>query len=90
MKEEHFPIAHEFLNFVNSSVSPFHAVGISETFRKNPTLSSDTSEKLLQEAGFKKIKEIDPWDVKPNGKYYYTRNQSSIVAFAIGGKYVRI
>lgn len=40
-------------------------------------------------AGFKEIKERDPWSstLTPGGKYYLTRNGSSIVAFSIGKKW---
>ncbi|KAK4123676.1 peptidase M18, aminopeptidase I [Parathielavia appendiculata] len=62
----------EFLDFVNASPTPYHAVAASAS--------------LLEAAGFTKIKERDSWAsiVKPGGKYYLTRNGSSIVAFAVG------
>jgi aspartyl aminopeptidase len=43
----------------------------------------------LEKAGFAKIRERDDWSgaVKPGGKYYLTRNGSSIVAFAVGAKW---
>lgn len=43
----------------------------------------------LEAAGFKLVKERDPWSasLQPGGKYYLTRNGSSIVAFAIGKKW---
>jgi aspartyl aminopeptidase len=43
----------------------------------------------FEKAGFVKIKERDPWaaTLKPGGKYYLTRNGSTIVAFAIGKKW---
>jgi aspartyl aminopeptidase len=43
----------------------------------------------LAKAGFKEIKERDSWSstLIPGGKYYLTRNGSSIVAFAIGKKW---
>ncbi len=65
----------DFLDFLSASPSPFHAV--------------DQAKKRLIAAGFIEIKEKDSWDsvLKPLGKYFYTRNQSAIVAFAIGGKY---
>lgn len=67
--------AHEFLDFVNASPTPYHAVATSAT--------------LLEKAGFELIKERDNWahSLRPGGKYYLTRNGSSIVAFAIGGKW---
>lgn len=45
--------------------------------------------KLLEAAGFRGIKERDNWssDLQPGGKYYLTRNGSSIVAFAVGKKW---
>lgn len=44
---------------------------------------------MLISAGFKEISERDSWDhgLKPLGKYFVTRNGSSIVAFAIGGQW---
>lgn len=43
----------------------------------------------LSAAGFKEIKERDSWSstLVPGGKYYLTRNGSSIVAFGIGKKW---
>lgn len=48
-----------------------------------------SSAALLEAAGFAKIKERDNWTstVKPGGKYYLTRNGSSIVAFAVGARW---
>ena len=44
--------------------------------------------KLLEAAGYSKISESVEWgDLKRNGKYYVTRNQSALVAFAVGGAY---
>ncbi|KAK4138250.1 peptidase M18, aminopeptidase I [Trichocladium antarcticum] len=62
----------EFLDFVNASPTPYHAVA--------------SSVALLEAAGFENIKERDNWAsaVKPGGKYYLTRNGSSVVAFAVG------
>jgi aspartyl aminopeptidase len=43
----------------------------------------------LAGAGFKEIKERDSWSsiLQPGGKYYLTRNGSSIIAFGIGKKW---
>ncbi|KAF2671441.1 aspartyl aminopeptidase-like protein [Microthyrium microscopicum] len=67
--------ANAFLDFVNASPTPFHAV--------------KSSRELLEASGFKEIKERDSWSsiVKPNGKYFLTRNASTIVAFAVGGQW---
>ncbi|EHA53968.1 hypothetical protein MCOR02_001664 [Pyricularia oryzae] len=67
--------AHEFLDFVNASPTPYHAVA--------------SSAALLEKAGFELIKERDNWShsLRPGGKYYLTRNGSSIIAFAIGAKW---
>lgn len=66
--------AEDLVAFINASPSPFHAVA--------------ESERRLQAAGFTKLAERDAkWDVQLNGKYYVTRNQSAVIAFAVGGKY---
>ncbi|KAI1326054.1 peptidase [Xylariaceae sp. FL0255] len=65
----------DFLDFVNASPTPYHAV--------------HSSIVRLEKAGFTAIKERDNWSstLKPGGKYYMTRNGSTIVAFAIGAKW---
>lgn len=67
--------ATDFITFVNNSPSPFHAV--------------EEARILLDKAEYKELKECDNWrgTLKKTGKYYFTRNRSTIVAFAIGGKY---
>ncbi|ETS72885.1 Aspartyl aminopeptidase [Pestalotiopsis fici W106-1] len=65
----------DFLEFVNASPTPFHAV--------------QSAIARLDKAGFTKVKERENWSatLKPGGKYYMTRNGSTIVAFAIGSKW---
>lgn len=36
--------------------------------------------------GFTELKEADKWDLAAGGNYYFTRNQSTIVAFTVGKK----
>ncbi|KAG6378832.1 peptidase M18 [Boletus reticuloceps] len=63
--------AKRFLTFINASPTPFHAI-------QNAAVR-------LEAAGFKKVREIDHWEehIEPRGKYYFTRNQSSLLAFTI-------
>jgi len=72
--EQYIPQAKKFLTFVDKSVSPYHAVESAKT--------------ILEGAGFQSVSENDQWNIKPGGKYFFTRNQSTIVAFAIGHKFV--
>jgi len=68
-------IAQRFLQYVDQSPSPFHAV--------------EEAVKILAGSGYSKLREDEPWmaTVKPGGKYYYTRNGSTLVAFAVGEQY---
>ncbi|KAF8076281.1 aspartyl aminopeptidase [Lyophyllum atratum] len=65
----------KFLKFVNASPTPYHAV--------------DNAAVRLEKAGFQKLRETDEWekDVKPGGKYYFTRNQAALVAFTLPAKW---
>ncbi|KAL6885041.1 peptidase M18-like protein [Trichoderma longibrachiatum] len=65
----------DFVDFVNASPTPYHAV--------------KSAASLFEKAGFTLIKERDSWasTLRPGGKYYLTRNSSSIVAFTIGRKW---
>jgi aspartyl aminopeptidase len=59
----------ELLNYLDQSPSPFHAVN---------SLSSE-----LLAKGFTQLHERDIWDLTP-GKYFVTRNNSSLTAFVLG------
>ncbi|MEX2525005.1 MAG: M18 family aminopeptidase [Gammaproteobacteria bacterium] len=58
------------LDFINASPTPFHAV--------------DNMCAQLLEAGFQKLQEGDVWNLQTNGRYFVTRNDSSIIAFRMG------
>ena len=62
-------ICRELIDFLESSPTSFHAV-------------SSMSDKLAQ-AGFCELKEDQKWSVRPGGRYYVTRNSSSLIAFTI-------
>ncbi len=57
------------IDFLNAAPTPFHAVQV-------------MADKLL-DAGFKELHEENQWNTEP-GKYFVTRNQSSIIAFNLG------
>jgi aspartyl aminopeptidase len=42
---------------------------------------------MLSAAGYMRLREQDEWKIAPGGKYFLTRNMSSIVAFAVGESY---
>ena len=61
------------VNALKKSVSPYNFV--------------KKKKKELKEAGFLQIYESDPWNLEPGKKYFYTRNNSCIIAFNIGNKF---
>ena len=58
------------LDFLNASPTPFHATA-SLAMR-------------LEAAGYRHLDERAPWHVEAGGRYYVTRNDSSIIAFKLG------
>ena len=38
----------------------------------------------LNDNGFKLLNEGDKWDIEKGGKYYVTRNQTSLISFVLG------
>jgi aspartyl aminopeptidase len=60
----------DLCNFLQASVTPFHAV--------------TAMAQELGSAGFVELGESDEWDLQPGGRYYVTRNGSSIIAFVVG------
>ncbi|KAE8123944.1 hypothetical protein FH972_018859 [Carpinus fangiana] len=64
----------ELIGFLNHCPTAFHAV--------------EVAKKLLKSAGYEQISEREDWRLAAGKKYFFTRNYSTIVAFAIGKKYV--
>ncbi|KAK4147227.1 peptidase M18 [Dichotomopilus funicola] len=64
-----------YLDFMTENPTVFHAVGYFK-------------EKLLK-AGYKELSSRDNWSgtIQPGGKYFTTRNGSSIIAWAVGESY---
>ncbi|MDP0562880.1 MAG: M18 family aminopeptidase [Candidatus Endonucleobacter sp. (ex Gigantidas childressi)] len=57
-------------DFLHASPTPYHAV--------------QNMSKKLEDNGFKKLPENKTWFPKAGGRYYVTRNETSIVAFCLG------
>lgn len=51
--------------------------------------SVETSRNLLLENGFYELKVNEKWNLKTNGKYFVTRNSSSLIAFVINSDNVQ-
>lgn len=48
----------------------------------------DAAVQRLKKAGFTELSERQEWDgLGPGGRYFFTRNASTLVAFAVGQKY---
>jgi aspartyl aminopeptidase len=41
----------------------------------------------LTNAGFRELKLTEEWHTEPLGKYFVTKNESTLVAFAVGASY---
>ncbi|XP_050376106.1 probable aspartyl aminopeptidase [Argentina anserina] len=67
-------VVSDLINFLNASPTAFHAV--------------DEAKKRLQSAGYEQVLEREDWKLEAGKKYFFTRNYSTIVAFAIGKKFV--
>lgn len=51
--------------------------------------SAAEAKRQLIDAGFDLLNENEEWELKPGGRYFFTRNMSCLVAFAIGEKWVK-
>lgn len=58
------------MSFIKESPTAFHAVA--------------NMEEILKNNGYQRLSEKEKWEICPGGKYYVTRNSSSIMAFKAG------
>ncbi|RWW85993.1 hypothetical protein BHE74_00005287 [Ensete ventricosum] len=63
-------IVGDLLDYLNESWTQFHATA--------------EAKRQLIEAGFHLLNENDEWDLRPGGRYFFTRNMSCLVAFVVG------
>ena len=66
--------AASFIDYMNESCTSFHAIA--------------ATCKLLSAAGFRRLHEQSEWDLLKGGKYFFTRNETSVIAFTVGGAYI--
>jgi len=59
----------KFIDFLKTSTNPFEAV--------------NSVKNILLESEFEELKEESKWDIKLGGKYFVTRNDSSIIGFIV-------
>ena len=62
----------ELLSFIQNSPSCFHAL--------------KTIKDMLIDKGYQELKECESWNLEKGGKYFTTRNGSSLIAFSIGNQ----
>lgn len=67
---DYLKTSEELLEFIQRSPSMFHSI--------------QTIKSYLEEDGFTYLPEGKLWNVEKGGKYYTTRNHSSIIAFRVG------
>lgn len=60
------------IDFLKASPTPFHATA--------------SLAQRLEAAGFQRLDERQSWDVEAGGRYYVTRNDSSIIAIQLGSR----
>lgn len=63
-------VSKQLMSFIQQSPTAFHAV--------------DTMKKILNQNGYQELSESQKWTIQLGGKYYVTRNQSSLIAFHVG------
>ena len=82
--------AKRFISFINASPTPFHAIQNAAIRLEKAGFTKvrgSLSVGIFADDG--QIKEKDDWEhsLKPGSKYYFTRNQSALLAFTIPKKW---
>ena len=62
-------LAKELMTFIDNSPSCYH---VTANFAD-----------MLEQAGYQALNEQDKWEIQAGGKYFVTRNGSSIIAFRV-------
>ncbi len=62
--------ARALLDYIDASPSPWHAV--------------DQAASMLEQGGFKRLRENEAWHLTPGGCYYVVRDDSSLIAVRLG------
>lgn len=62
--------AQQLIDFIYQSPTAFHAV--------------NSVEEILTVCGYKKLLENESWKLKKEGKYYFIKNLSAVIAFQVG------
>ena len=65
-----YKLTDKLMNFIEQSPSVFHVI--------------DNFENILKDNGYNSLKREEKWNLKSNGKYYLTNNNSAIIAFQMG------
>ncbi|KAL6530086.1 hypothetical protein OROMI_028731 [Orobanche minor] len=68
--EQEMSVAADLIDFLNAFPTAYHAV--------------DEAKKLLKSSGYEQVSEREDWRLQAGKKYFFTRNHSTVVAFAIG------
>lgn len=69
---EYVKVSKEMLEFIEKSPSCFHAIA--------------NVKEILESNGYQELAECALWEVAQGGKYFVTRNDSSLIAFQIPGE----
>ncbi|MEO2508154.1 M18 family aminopeptidase [Clostridium paraputrificum] len=65
-------LAKELIEFINESPTAYHG--------------AHTVKSMLDNVGYKEVKESEKWNLTSGGKYYFMKNGSAIIAFQIGSE----